>query len=51
MVQIIVRVFLQRYMDCLEKKYVLMIAGFRYLLMLMEFLGVLLVGTGVVVVD
>ena len=50
MVQIIVRVSLQRCMDCLEKKCVLMIGGFGYLLVLIGFLGMLLVGTGVGVV-
>ena len=52
-VQIIVRVFLQKYMDCLENKCVLMIAGclFDYLLALIEVLGMLLVGTDVGVVD
>ena len=49
----IVRVFLQMYMDCLEKKCVLMIGDclFDYLLVLLEVLGMLLVGTGVGVVD
>ena len=47
------RVFLQTYMDCLEKRCVLMIGGycFDYLLVLLEVLGILLVGTDVRVVD
>ena len=49
-VQIIVHVFLQMYMGCLEKKCVLMIGGFGYLLVLLDFLGKLLVGTCVRVV-
>ena len=51
MVRTVVRDFLQKYMDCLEKKCVLMTGGFDYLLALMEFLGMLSVGTGVGVVD
>ena len=48
-VRTIVRVFLQMYMDCLEKRRVLMIGGclFDYLLVLMEILGMLVVETGV----
>ena len=48
-----VRVFLQMCMDCLEKRCVLMIGGylFDYLLVLLEFLGILLLGTDVRVVD
>ena len=51
-VQTIVRVFLQKYMDFLEKRCMLMIGGysFEYLLALLEILGMLLVGTGVEVV-
>ena len=47
------RVFLQMCMDCLEKRCVLMIGGclFDYLLVMLEFLGVLFVGTDVGVVD
>ena len=41
---------LQRYMDCLEKKRVLMIGGFGYLLVLLDLLGSLLLGTGLGVV-
>ena len=48
---IIVRVFLQKYMGCLEKKCVLMIRIFEYLLALLEDLGMLSVGTCVGVVD
>ena len=49
----IVRVFLQMCMDCLEKRCVLMIEGylFEFLLVLLEVLGTLLVGTDVGVVD
>ena len=52
-VRTIVSVFLQKYMDCLEKICVLMIGGylFDYLLVSLEVLGMLLVGTGVGVVD
>ena len=52
-VRTIVRNFLQMYMDCLEKRCVLMIEGylFEYLLVLLEVLGKLLVGTDVGVVD
>ena len=52
-VRTIVRFFLQMYMDCLEKRCVLMIEGFLfdYLLVLLEVLGMLLVRTGVGVVD
>ena len=49
-VQIIVLAFLQRYMDCLEKKCVLMIGSFGYMLVLLDFLGSLLWGTGLGVV-
>ena len=51
--RIIVRVFLQMYMDCLDKKFVWMIAGylFEYLLVLLEDLGTLLVGIHVGSVD
>ena len=51
-VQTIVRVFLQKYMDCLEKGCELMIGGclFECLLVLLENHGMLLVGTGVGVV-
>ena len=51
MVQIIARVFLQLCMGCLKKKSELMFGGFGQLLVLLGFLGRLLVGTGVVVVD
>ena len=49
----VVRVFLQQFMDCLEKRCVLMIGGclFDYLLVLMEILGMLLVRIDVAVVD
>ena len=47
MVRIILRVFLQKYTDCLEKKCVLMIGDFEYMLALLEVLGMLSVGTGV----
>ena len=52
-VRIIVRVFLQMFMDCLDKRCVLMIEDylFVYLLVLLEVLGTLLVGTDVEVVD
>ena len=52
-VRTIVRVFLQMCMDCLRKRCVLMIGGylFDYLLVLLEVLGTLLVGTDVGVVD
>ena len=52
-VRIIVRVFLQMYMDGLEKKCVWMIAGylFDYLLVFLEDLGTLLVGIDVGSVD
>ena len=52
-VRTIMRVFLQMYMDCLEKRCVLMIEDylFVYLLVLLEVLGTLLVGTDVGVVD
>ena len=50
-VRIIVRVFLQKYMDCLEKKCVLMIGNFEYFLASLEVLGMLSVGTGVGVID
>ena len=48
-VRTIVCVFLQLYMDCLEKRCKLMIVGylFDYLLVLLEVFGMLLVGTGV----
>ena len=48
-----VHVFLQMYMDCLEKRCVLMIEDYliMYLLVLLEVLGTLLVGTDVGVVD
>ena len=47
------RVFLLMYMDCIEKRCVLTIGGylFDYLLILLGVLGMLLVGTGVSVVD
>ena len=53
MFRTIVRVFLQMYMDCLEKRCVLMIGVylFDYLLVLLEVLGVLLVVIGVGVID
>ena len=53
LVRTIVRVFLQMCMDCLEKRCVLMIWGylFDYFLVLLEVLGMLLVGTGVGIVD
>ena len=49
MVLTIVRVFPQMCMDCLEKRCVLMIEGylFEYLLVLLEVIGTLLVGTDV----
>ena len=52
-VRTIVRVFLQMYMDCLEKRCVLMIEDylFEYLLVLLEVLGTLLLGTDVGLVD
>ena len=52
-VRTIVRVFLQMYMDCLEKRCVLLIEGylFDHLLVLLEVLGTLLVGADVGVVD
>ena len=52
-VRTIVSVFLQMFMDCLEKRCVLMIGSylFDYLLVLLEVLGTLLVGTDVMVVD
>ena len=52
-VRTIVSVFLQMYMDCPEKRCVLMIEGYllKYLLVLLEVLGTLLVGTDVEVVD
>ena len=45
----IMRVFLQMYMDNLEKRCVLVSGGylFDYLLVMLEVLGILLVGTGV----
>ena len=48
-VRTIVRVFLQMYMDCLEKRCVLIFEGylFEYLLLLLEVPGKLLVGTDV----
>ena len=53
LVRTIVRVCLQMYMDCLEKRCMLMIEGylFEYLLILLEVLGMLSVGTGVDAVD
>ena len=52
-VRTIVRDFLQMCMECLEKRCVLMIGDllFDYLLVLLEVLGTLLVGTDVGVVD
>ena len=52
-VRTILSVCLQMYMDCLEKSCVLMNEGylFVYLLVLLEVLGTLLVGTDVGVVD
>ena len=52
-VRTIVRVFFQMYMDCLEKRCVLIIGGhlFDYFLVLLEVLGMLLVGTAVWVND
>ena len=52
-VRTIVRVFLQMYMDCLEKRCVLMIDGYLFecLLVLLEVSGTLLMGTDVRVVD
>ena len=52
-VRTIVRAFLQMYMDCLEKRCVLMIEGYlyEYLLVLLEVLGLLLMGTDVGVDD
>ena len=51
MVQVIVRVFLQNYMDFLEKKMRVDEWGSEYLWVLFDFLGTSLVGTGVGVVD
>ena len=55
MVQTVVRVFLQKYMDGLEKKYVLkknkMIGDFEDLLAFFEVFGTLSAGTGVEVVE
>ena len=59
MVRIIVRVFLQKYIDCLGKKCVddeedheeMDDWGFWVLLALLDFIGMLSVGTGVGVVD
>ena len=51
MVRTIVRVFLQKYMDCLGKKCVWMIEDFGYLQLSLDFLGMLSVGTGVGVID
>ena len=51
MVRLIVRVFLQKYMDCLEKNCVSLIGDFVYLLALWEIHGMLSVATGVGVVD
>ena len=52
-VRTIVRVFLEMYIDCLEKRCVLMVEGylFEFLLVLSEVLGRFLVGTDVGVVD
>ena len=52
-VRLVVRVFLQMYMGCLEKRCVLMIGDylFEYLLVLLEVFGMLSVGTDVGVVD
>ena len=52
-VRTIVSVFLHMYIDCREKRCVLMIRHylFEFLLVLLEVLGMLLVGTGVGVVD
>ena len=50
-VRLILRVFLQRYMDCLEKKCAWMIGDFEYLLVFLDVLVMLSVGTVVVVVD
>ena len=52
-VRTIVRVFLQMCTDCLEKRCMLVIGGylFKYLLVMLEFRGMLLVGTGAGVVD
>ena len=44
-------VFLHMFMDCLERKCVLMIGDSEYLLALLSFHGLLSAGTGVVVVD
>ena len=51
-VRAIVRVILQMYMNCLEKRCVLMIEGYLFenFLVLLEALGTLLVGTDVGVV-
>ena len=51
-VQTIMRAFLQKYIDCLEERCVLMTGGysFEYLLALLEVLGILLVRTAVGVV-
>ena len=49
-VQITVLAFLQSYMDCLEKKCVLIIGCFGYFLVLLDFLESLVWGTGLGVV-